>query len=83
MKTTLKLPDSLLREIKVRAAQTDRPIKDVVTQLLMRGLKGTPPGSQPARLDLIQYIGKWPRYKNIDEVNAWIDELRQHRDVAG
>jgi plasmid stability protein len=38
MKTTLDLPDELMRAIKVRAAQQDRKIKDVVTELLKRGL---------------------------------------------
>lgn len=38
MKTTLELPDELMRAIKVRAAQQDRKIKDVVTELLQRGL---------------------------------------------
>lgn len=38
MKTTLELPDDLMRAIKVRAAQQDRKIKDVVAELLRRGL---------------------------------------------
>lgn len=38
MKTTLDLPDELMRAIKVRAAQQDRKIKDVVSELLRRGL---------------------------------------------
>ena len=38
MKTTLELPDELMRAIKVRAAQQDRKIKDVVTELLRRAL---------------------------------------------
>lgn len=40
MKTTLDLPDELMRAIKVRAAQQDRKIKDVVAELLRRGLTG-------------------------------------------
>ncbi|MGH3563749.1 MAG: antitoxin [Mycobacterium sp.] len=38
MKTTLDLPDDLVRAIKVRAAQQDRKIKDVVAELLRRAL---------------------------------------------
>ncbi|HEX5140508.1 MAG TPA: antitoxin [Dehalococcoidia bacterium] len=38
MKTTLELPDDLMREIKVRAAREDRRLKDVVTELLRKGL---------------------------------------------
>jgi plasmid stability protein len=42
MKTTLDLPDELMREIKVRAAQEDRRLKDVVSELLRRGLAAEP-----------------------------------------
>ncbi len=38
VKTTLELPDDLMRAIKVRAAQEDRRLKDVVAELLRRGL---------------------------------------------
>jgi hypothetical protein len=38
MKTTLELPDDLMRTIKIRAAQEDRRLKDVVAELLRRGL---------------------------------------------
>ena len=39
MKTTLDLPDELMREIKVRAAREDRKLKDLVAELLRRGLR--------------------------------------------
>jgi len=49
MKTTLDLPDELMRAIKVRAAQQDRKIKDVVAELLNRGLaQSVSPGAKPA-----------------------------------
>lgn len=83
MKTTLELPDPLMRQIKVRAAKSDRTIKDVVTELITRGLKATSSAGERPRMDLTQYIGKWPRYKSIDELDAWMDELRQDRDVEG
>jgi hypothetical protein len=38
MKTTLEIPDDLMREIKVRAAKEDRKLKDLVAELLRRGL---------------------------------------------
>ncbi len=38
MKTTLDLPDELMREIKVRAAHEDRKLKDLVAELLRDGL---------------------------------------------
>ena len=48
MRTTLDLPDDLLREIKVRAAREDRTIKDLVTELLRRGLAAEPDRSRTA-----------------------------------
>ena len=39
MKTTLELPDDLMREIKVRAAREDRKLKDLVAELLRLGLE--------------------------------------------
>ena len=41
MKTTLDLPDDLVRRIKVEAALSDRKLKDLVAQLLEAGLRAT------------------------------------------
>lgn len=49
MKTTLDLPDELMRAIKVRAAQQGRKMKDVVTELLRSGLSQTHSGAQSQR----------------------------------
>jgi hypothetical protein len=38
MKTTIELPDDLMREIKVRAAREDRTLKDLIAELLRRGM---------------------------------------------
>jgi hypothetical protein len=38
MKTTIELPDSLVREIKLRAIYEGRKLKDVVADLLRKGL---------------------------------------------
>jgi plasmid stability protein len=38
VKTTLELPDDLMREIKIQAAREGRKLKDVVTDLLRKGL---------------------------------------------
>lgn len=39
MKTTLELPDELMRRIKIRAAASDRKLKDTVEELIRRGLE--------------------------------------------
>ncbi|MBC8243355.1 MAG: antitoxin [Verrucomicrobia bacterium] len=38
MKTTLDLPDELMREVKVLAAKSDRKLKDLLAELLRKGL---------------------------------------------
>ncbi len=42
MKTTLDLPDDLVRTVKIRAAQENRRLKDTVADLLRRGLAESP-----------------------------------------
>lgn len=49
MKTTLELPDDLMREIKVRAAREDRKLKDLMTELLRRGLDAEPHKERPRK----------------------------------
>ena len=55
MKTTLELPDDLMREIKVRAAREDRKLKDLVAELLRKGLR-----EEPAKPDRIRHRVKLP-----------------------
>src|SRR5438874_1368872 len=43
MKTTLELPDSLIREIKIRAVNRRQKLKDAVEELLRRGLAAAEP----------------------------------------
>ena len=40
MKTTLELPDALLRRAKIAAAQMDTTLKDLMTRALERELAG-------------------------------------------
>jgi len=51
MKTTLELPDELMRQLRVRAAQSDRRLKDVVTELVERGLEAS---NSPEEADRLQ-----------------------------
>jgi plasmid stability protein len=49
MKTTLDLPDELMRAVKIRAAEENRRLKDTIADLLRRGLaqaRGVAPGAQ-------------------------------------
>ncbi len=50
MKTTLDLPDDLLRAMKMQAVQEGRKFKDVAAEIFRRGLPQPPPAaSRPAR----------------------------------
>lgn len=42
MKTTIDLPDDLLRTVKIRAVQENKKLKDLVAELLRRGLADQP-----------------------------------------
>jgi len=42
MKTTLDLPDPLMRQVKIRAASEGRKLKDIIAELLEKGMGGPP-----------------------------------------
>ncbi|MBT9583860.1 antitoxin [bacterium] len=52
MKTTIELPDSLVLQIKLRAIQEGRKLKDLIAELLRRGLEAPQSlsGGQPCYL---------------------------------
>jgi hypothetical protein len=54
MKTTLELPDDLVRAVKILAVEEDRKLKDLIADLLRRGLaqKRGVPAAAPRRLKL-------------------------------
>ena len=54
MKTTIDLPDELMRAVKVRAAQEGRKLKTVMADLVERGLSADPATNvgPPARVVL-------------------------------
>jgi plasmid stability protein len=57
MKTTLDLPDDLMRAVKIRAVEENRKLKDTIAELLRRGLAqqpGVPSSRQRVRLPLVQ-----------------------------
>ena len=56
MKTTLDLPDPLMRQVKIRAASEGRKLREVVADLLEKGMRtseaeGFPEGELPYRID--------------------------------
>lgn len=86
VKTTLELPDELMRDIRVRAAQSDRRLKDVVEELLRRGLEAppAPPTGDPvqqwrARL-VFQRDGQVTNPDGIED-EAFFEALARSRDA--
>lgn len=49
MKTTLELPDDLMRRIKLRAVHRRRKLKEEIAQLLEAGLAQAPPPESPRK----------------------------------
>jgi plasmid stability protein len=49
MRTTLDLPDDLMRSVKIRAVHENRSLKDVIADLLRRGLAEEPSASRAVR----------------------------------
>jgi hypothetical protein len=58
VKTTIDLPDELMRAVKLRALEENRKLKDTVADLLRRGLSQeaapVPAVSRRVRLPLVQ-----------------------------
>ena len=49
MKTTLSLPDDLMREVKLRAVEENRTLTDTIAELLRYGLAEKPSGPATVR----------------------------------
>lgn len=68
VKTTLELPDDLVRAAKIRAANDGRKLKDVVADALRRGLAEPEEAGRPrkrVRLPLIDCAHDAPRRKEM------------------
>lgn len=59
MKTTLDLPEPLMREVRIRAAREGRKLKDLVGELLRCGLDAPPssPFACQARIEIDPELG--------------------------
>lgn len=47
MKTTLELPEALVKQVKLRALQDGKKLKDTIAELLQRGLAAPEPKTLP------------------------------------
>jgi len=48
MKTTLEMPNELMRRVKMRAVQRNQKLKDTIAQLLEAGMAAAPSDAPPA-----------------------------------
>jgi hypothetical protein len=49
MKTTLEIPDALMKRVKLRAVRRGQKLKDAITQLLEQGMAATSDSDEPRR----------------------------------
>lgn len=54
MKTTIDLPADLVRTVKIRAIEENRKLKDMVAELLRRGLAQSPQEGSARRRSRVQ-----------------------------
>jgi plasmid stability protein len=94
MKTTLDLPEELVREMKIRAAREGRKLRDVATEIIQRGIAETEQKPKKngyrVKLPLIRSTKvilpeDQPTPEKIDEIllNQEIEWLNENNDSAG
>jgi hypothetical protein len=76
MKTTMDLPDELMRSIKLRAAHSNRTLRDVFVELLQRGLATQGPATT-ARLPPTPFHFRDGPALSVDEID---DAIKAGRD---
>jgi hypothetical protein len=77
MRTTIRLPDDLLREAKRRAAETDRTLTSLIEDALRAALQGKPEKGEPikpVRLTTYGQDGTLPGV-DLDDSAALLDRM--------
>jgi plasmid stability protein len=71
MKTTLDLPDELMREVKIRAVHEHKKLKDTIAELLRKGIAAD--NARPAKLPKPVKLrgGFVPTTEDIEAAIAW------------
>ena len=82
MKTTLELPDALLRRAKIAAAQMDTTLKDPMTRALERELAGLPADQLGAPIHVIDEDGLpcLPR-RGAVVMDLLVNQLREEQGI--
>jgi len=77
MRTTLDLPDELMRHLKARAALEGRSLRDLVLELVTRGLQAPAVMPAPAPLPMVRLgrpLALAPAQLNHADLSALADE---------
>jgi plasmid stability protein len=75
MKTTMDLPDELMRSIKLRAAHSNRKLREVFVELLQRGLATQGPATA-ARLVPAPFRFRTGQTMTVEEIDDAIETGR-------
>jgi hypothetical protein len=80
VKTTLELPDELMREIRILAAQEGRKLKDIISESLRRDLRIGAADARPTIRDIAPVsVGRiLPATDSQDRMEDMLDD-RGHR----
>lgn len=70
MKTTLDLPDDLMREVKIRAVHENKKLKDTIAELLRKGIAASK-GRQPKIPKPVKLRGGPITTEEIEAAIAW------------
>ncbi|HEY6205045.1 MAG TPA: hypothetical protein VIW21_02655 [Chthoniobacterales bacterium] len=74
MKTTLDLPDDLMREVKIRAVHEHKKLKDAIAEFIRKGIAA----SKPTRRKLPKPVKLRGGFKpSIEDIEAAIDWGRE------
>jgi hypothetical protein len=76
MKTTLEIPDELMRRVKMRAVQRNRRLKDTIATLLEAGIATVSDDVPLARIPKPVRL-KTRRLMNIDDIETAIASGRE------
>jgi hypothetical protein len=85
MRTTIDLPDELLRQVKAKAALDGMKLKDLITRFVEQGLRGASPPRAPRRRQRSELpVARAATGRTLPALtNAEIQRILDEEEVAG
>jgi len=71
MKTTLDLPDDLMRAVKIRAVHEHKKLKDTIAELIRKGISASKTGRAKMPKPVKLRHGFTPTTEDIEAAIAW------------